>query len=453
VNISRNVPRRQFIKASGVGLGALGLGPLLAACNGNAEGNGDGVTRQLDMWWWGEQELPGLQAYVTSSVAAYEEATGNTIQTTLQDTDVVISQFQTAAAANSAPDLQYLWNGIYHMESAWLGYLEPLNGLVDAQVLEASGPTQLSVYQGDTYRVGWYPIPMLWYYNKELFDRAGLDADRPPLTWDEFLNACDRLKAADIAPVGGGIQDGFWGEWYLGHGLAQSVDSTGEALDLFIGERDFRDPNYHEFWSRLEELVTLDFINLEMASLELYPGIDLIVQGELAMGESIGSRVPADSQETDGTLGVMVMPVFGSGAMAGKPILDTQGLGISSQSEAKETAADFLEFLNTPEQLDAQWEATGWMPSNSSWDSSAIEDPLVQQLWDEWILADNIPYLANLTPGQFYEQALLPNGQEIISGRRTGEEAGDVAARVVQEWREFNPDLLENYVAWSEGLV
>ena len=44
----------------------------------------------------------------------------------LQDTAVVISQFQTAAAAGKPPDIQFLWNGIYHMESVWLGYLRPL---------------------------------------------------------------------------------------------------------------------------------------------------------------------------------------------------------------------------------------------------------------------------------------------------------------------------------------
>ena len=49
----------------------------------------------------------------------------------LQDTAVVISQFQTAAAAGKAPDIQFLWNGIYHMESVWLGYLQPLEGLVE----------------------------------------------------------------------------------------------------------------------------------------------------------------------------------------------------------------------------------------------------------------------------------------------------------------------------------
>ena len=65
-------------------------------------------------------------------------------------------------------------------------------------------------------------------------------------------------------------------------------------------------------------------------------------------------------------------------------------------------------------------------------------------------MAPNIPYVANLTPGQFYEQALIPAGQQIVQGDMTGEEAGDLAARVVQEWRDFNPDLVENYQKWAD---
>ena len=84
-------------------------------------------TPTLNMWWWGEQELPGLQAYVDDSVKSYTAAS---VKPMLQDTAVVISQFQTAAAAGKPPDIQFLWNGIYHMESVWLGYLQPLNGLV-----------------------------------------------------------------------------------------------------------------------------------------------------------------------------------------------------------------------------------------------------------------------------------------------------------------------------------
>jgi hypothetical protein len=73
-------------------------------------------------------------------------------------------------------------------------------------------------------------------------------------------------------------------------------------------------------------------------------------------------------------------------------------------------------------------------------------------MWDNWNLGENIPYISNLVPGQFYTDALLPNAQEIIAGNRTGEEAGDVAAQVVEDWRAFNPDLLENYQTWGEDL-
>lgn len=437
--------RRDFLKSSGALGAGLALGQTLPSlARARRQDN------ELVMWWWGEQELPGLQAWVDDTVAAY---TGANVSAMLQNTDVVISQFQTAAASNEAPDVQFLWNGIYHMESVWFGYLSPLNGLVDQSVLDRSSATPLSFYQGNQYRVGWYPLPMIWEYNKDVFDNAGLDADNPPKTWDELLDACDKMKTSGVDPIGGGVQDGFWGEWYLGHGLVQSLDTPSQALDLFIGDLDFREPKYHEFWVRLEELKTLGFLNDSMSSLELYPGIDLVVTGQLGMSESIGTRVPADNATTDGRIGVMVMPVFGTGALAGKPIVDSQGLGISSQTENAEQAADFLEFMHSPERLDKFWELTSWMPADSNWDSSVIEDPAAQQLWDGWVTSEeSIPYIPNLMPGQFWTDAMFVASQEIIAGTMTGEEAGDLAARVVQEWRDFNPDLVENYQTWAEDL-
>jgi hypothetical protein len=74
-------------------------------------------------------------------------------------------------------------------------------------------------------------------------------------------------------------------------------------------------------------------------------------------------------------------------------------------------------------------------------------------MWERWALVENVPYVANLTPGQFYDQAMIPAGQEIIAGNMSGEQAGELAARVVQEWRDFNPDLLENYQQWAADLA
>jgi len=442
-NGSTGFSRRRFLQGSaGLGAGAAvgGLAPARWA-------RADAPT--LNMWWWGEQELPGLQAFVADSVKNYSAAT---VKTMLQDTAVVISQFQTAAAAHKAPDIQYLWNGIYHMESVWLGYLAPLSGLVNADVLKASQPTLLSHYDGKIYRMGWYPLPMIWCYNKDLFDKAGLNADQPPKTWDELLSACEKLKGKGINAIGGGIQDGYWGEWYFGHALAQNVDTPGEVVDLFTGARDFKDPKYHEHWVRLEELKKHGFLNPEMSSLELYPGIDLIAAGKLAMGESIGSRVPKDSQTSKGRIGTMVMPVYGKGKMAGIPILDAQGLGISTDAKDPKAAAAFLEYLQSPERLKVFWQTTGWIPDNSNFDTSVIKDEVVKKMWKDFGQSPNIPYISNLVPGQFYDQALLPAAQQVVQGKITGEQAGDLAAKVAKEWRDFNPDMVDHYKKWAKDL-
>lgn len=433
--------RRGFMLTSAMLAGGTALGGLSRAATAQA--------KDMDMWYWGEQELPGLQKYVNDSVAKYKAAT---VKPMLQDTAVVISQFQTAAAAGNAPDVQYLWNGIYHMESVWLGYVRGLKSLIKPDILQASNPTLLSHFGGDIYRTGWYPLPMFWCYNKTLFEKAGLDPENPPKTWDDLLAACEKLKAAGIEPLGGGIQDGYWSEWYITHSLPQQLDSLGEAVELFIGDKDFRDPKYHEHWVKLAELKSKGYLNKDMSSLELYPGIDLVVQGKVAIGQTIGTRLPADSKATGGKIGYMTMPVFGKGKLAGVPVVDVQGLGISSNAEDPAAAAAFLEFLQSPDQLKAFWEATNWLPSNTTFDPSVIQDASVRGLWENWGLKPNISNVTNLMPGQFYERAAIPTGQQIVAGTITGEQAGELAAKTAQEWRDFNPDMVENYRKWVKDL-
>ena len=50
-------------------------------------------------------------------------------------------------------------------------------------------------------------------------------------------------------------------------------------------------------------------------------------------------------------------------------------------------------------------------------------------------LSENIPYLSNLVPGQFYEQALLPSAQQVVEGKITGEQAGELAYKVAKAYQ------------------
>ncbi len=456
--INRKYSRRDFLKSTGTGLAAAGLGSLLQACGistsaPTAPTAGVPSGKTLKMSWWGEQEAPGLEAWLKDSIAKYNQQSGNTIQPTLQDTSVVISEFQIASAANSAPDLQYFWNGIYHMESVWLGYIEPLNGLIPDTLLKDSNATVLSVYQGKQYRLGWYAVPLLWVYNKDMFDKAGLNPDTPPKTWDELLNACDKLKSNGFTPISGGLKDGPWGEWYMGHSLGQNLDSPAEALNLFAGSLDWREPKYWEHWTKLEELWKAGYINDDMNSIDLYPGIDLFGVGKSAMTQIVGPLIPAQQKALgEQQVGAMVFPVFGKGKMAGKPIADAQGLGISSQSKNKDVAADFLKFLHSEERVNAIWDQVKQFPTDSTWDGSVVTDPTLKDVWQNWMHGENVPYISNLMPTLFWTDAMFVNSQKIISGEFTGEQAGENARDVAEKWREQNPDFVKKYTIWANDL-
>lgn len=445
---SSALSRRSFLKAVGALSVGAGLAHTLPAFARSARQD----TLDLSLWWWADD--PAYAAWVNDTATKYSEANaGITISPLQMDVCCVISQFTTAAAANEPPDIQFFFNGIYHMENVWLGYVEPLNDWVPAEILEQSNATALSVYDGKQYRLGWYPVPLIWEYNKDAYDQAGLDADNPPATWDEWLAACDKLKTAGITPMGGGISDGFWGEWYLANSLTQSLDTPGDAIDLFIGDKDFRDPKYYEFWSRLEEMVSSGFMNNDMLSVDLFTAANKVITGEIATTQVVGSVAASHIPEMGDRIGLMVMPTFGQGAMAGMPITDTQGWGIPSGTSHKREAADFLMYMQTPERQDAFWEMHNFFPGNKTWDPSVVTDPVLKQMYDTWVGGPTAVYIPDLMPTQFWTDAMFVAAQEIIAGNMTGEQAGEQNAGIVQQWRDLNPDLVENYQTWAAGLA
>jgi ABC-type glycerol-3-phosphate transport system substrate-binding protein len=413
----------------------------------------DGGGETLSMWWWGEQEAIGIQAWVDDTIARFKEEANYVIDPLLMDTSQVIPQFTNAAAAGEPADIQFVFNGIYHMENTWLGYIQPLNGLVSDATLASSGATALSIYQGQQYRVGFYIVGFGVEYDKAAFETAGLDPDSPPTTWDAFLDACDKIKTAGIIPFSGGIKDGFFGEWYFVNALTQNLNSPADALNLFIGELDWRDPKYHEHWVRLQELRDNGFINDDINSLELYQGIQLTETGKAAMTINTTAALPAAQGTLGDRLGYMILPTFGTGSMAGIPITDTQGFCIPAKAHDPAGAAAFLEFMHSEERINAMWTTSRALPADEKFDSSLIDDPFLKQVYDQWWAGDHNVYVADLMPTLFWTDAMFVISQDILSGKLTGEESGEIAADVTEKWKKQNPDMVENYTTWGQDLA
>jgi multiple sugar transport system substrate-binding protein len=439
--------RRRFLKTAG----ALGAGAAFAHLPASLV-RAIQSDVQMNLWWWADE--PAFSAWIDDTVQRFQEANpGVTIDTLQMDVSAVITQFVTAAAAGEPPDIQFLWNGLYHMENVWLGYIEPLNDYIPADILEQSNALALSVYEGQQYRVGWYPVPLFLEYNKDVWDQAGLDADNPPTTWDDWMTACDTLKTAGFTPFGGGGSDGYWGEWYFSLALPQSLDSAGQAIELFIGDLDFSEPRYYELWTRLEEMVRAGFLNDDMLSVDLFGALGKVLTGELATTINVGPVIPSHIAEIGDRVGLMTMPAFTDGPLAGKPILDTQGFGIPSGSQHKELAAEFLIHTQSPESLNAMWELTRYFPANKTWDASVIEDPVLRQLHSTWVVGDTALWISTLMPTLFWTDALFVSSQEIVAGNMTAEEAGEQNAGIAQQWRTLNPDLVDNYRTYAAGIA
>lgn len=87
-------------------------------------------------------------------------------------------------------------------EMIWLPALEdaglaaPLDEVLDADFLNDYYPNILEAHSinGKVYGARLYVSPSLLFYNKDLFEKAGLDPNTPPTTYDEMLAMAEKLS-------------------------------------------------------------------------------------------------------------------------------------------------------------------------------------------------------------------------------------------------------------------
>jgi ABC-type glycerol-3-phosphate transport system substrate-binding protein len=204
----------------------------------------------------------------------------------------------------------------------------------------------------------------------------------------------------------------------------------------------------------LGELWQAGFLNDDVMSLDLYPGIELVGTGRAAMTQIMGSIVASQAALLgEEKIGQMLVPVVGDGALAGRPVGDAQGLGISSQSEHKEVAAEFLTFLHQQERLDALYQQVHIPPADLNWDASIVTDRIGREQLERWVQVDHVPWIPDLMPVLFWTDAMFVNSQNVIAEGWTGEQCGENAAEVTQRWLEQNPDMVEKYRTWAADLA
>jgi ABC-type glycerol-3-phosphate transport system substrate-binding protein len=396
----------------------------------------------LDFWWWGEDEAPGLGEWLRETCSAFEEATGTRIALRLLRHDEVLPGFPAAVKAGRGPDLHFFWNGIYLVDHVWRGYVRALDDLIEPAELAAIGGGPQSTVDGKTYRVAWYVIPVVWVTNRAVLDRAGVDAI--PTTYDEFVDACERVKRAGLTPLAAGDGEGDISVWWLTHFLTQELDDPADAVRLVLGELDWP----ARPWELLAEVRKAFYFDPAVLPLTLWAGLEHFNAGTSAFTLASGPMFNGCRRALGDAVTVSVAPIVGNGALAGLPIVDTQGVGVASPSTQPAAAAEFLCFLHADERKERLWEDVRLFPADRRWTGPSAADADYAQMWAWYTHGPRAPYVPNLMPLELhYELAAI--GQGVLAGKLDAAAAANAAAASAGTWRESDVERTARYAAWA----
>ncbi len=268
---------------------------------------------------------------------------------------------------------------IASVDSAWVSglaaseILTPIDeefGLIADQFFE--GPVDTGAYLGVQYAVPWYTNNVALYWNKTMFQEAGLDG--PPETWDQLVEYGKQLTTDDqyglmLGTAGFGPFLWFPFAWQNGAELI-SEDGT-EAL--------FASPEGIEAWEflaglYLDEGIVPEDIKSATESWDQYFAPFIQERVAMMMTGDWGIR-PIREGAPDLDFGVAPLPVGKEAAT----VIGGYDLAIPVSSEKQAAAWDFLEWFTAQEQ-EPILQAYNRIPARKSiLDSEyATEDPFTQ---------------------------------------------------------------------------
>jgi len=148
------------------------------------------------------------QARADALVKAYNASHKNQIDVTFVPTDDYQTKVGAAAAANGLPDL-FSADVVFMPNWTSAGLFTDITGKIASLPFKdkiAPAAIDVSTWDGKQYGLPFIVDLSVWMYNKKLFKQAGLDPNKPPASFPEFVDA-----ARKIGKLGGGVSGTFFG--------------------------------------------------------------------------------------------------------------------------------------------------------------------------------------------------------------------------------------------------
>ncbi len=152
-------------------------------------------------FWTLQQAAIDIQTAQQNAVKDFEKQFNCTVQVTSFPYVELRDKMLTAVAGGQGPDLLLL-DQIWVSQYAAGGYVMPISDKMMGSGIKAEdyfpGAWGAGSYLGKIYAIPFdVGVWALMYYNKDLFKAAGLNPEKPPVTWDEFLATAKKLTKGD----------------------------------------------------------------------------------------------------------------------------------------------------------------------------------------------------------------------------------------------------------------
>ncbi len=253
------------------------------------------------------------------------------------------------------------------------------------------------------------------FYNRVLFKQAGLDPDRPPKTWKEFIKAGQKLRAKGIAPLISGFED-LWVAQTFFRSYAWAVLGEDKIRGLYVNELNYSDKECQEVLEYFKELKEKGFFYPGVAAMNNKEAEILFSRNKAAMIINGSWAVNVFAQmnpELD--FGVMNFPKPDDAAY---PMYVMGGLGkaaaITTNAKNPQAVIKFLRWLSARPQQER------WARVNKGFPANLEAQDAIDNKLKPFVTAMN-----NLTPNLFLEERhevleILGRGmQSMLIGKAT----------------------------------
>lgn len=311
----------------------IALALLLSACN-STKGNGDEATEdgkvKIRFATWDVGNDVTLQQKLIDEFNAKNENIEVVLEAYGSEFDTKITA---GIGAKDAPDVMYMWNYPQYKNA-----LEPLDSYIDKNGEEHKSDFYESLWNYNSVGGETLGLPVGYtthvvYYNKDLFDKKGLDYPKAGWTWEDLQETAKKLTDKEKKISGfafPGKPDPYDFEMYLWGNGASYVDSNGKLKGNLNSTKSIE--TFAMFQDMLKDgyaITTEGSGDTEMKS------------GKVGMFIN-GAWYLSPLKEAGINYGVVEVPTFENGKSVS--IVSSSGIAMSKSSKHKEAAFEFMKF-------------------------------------------------------------------------------------------------------------